>query len=96
MIYLKIISIIVIIMDKLNKKHIGNIYIVINKDINHILFLEYIGYTYSIQKLILQEFKLLNNYKNIYMCYDSKDYNNYILYKIDLPFDLVSYIKKFI
>lgn len=85
-------------MDKLNKKHIGNIYIVINKNINHILFLEYIGYTYSIavKNLILQEFKLLNNYKNIYMYYDSNDYNNYILYKIDLPYDLVSYIKKFI
>jgi hypothetical protein len=83
-------------MDKLNKKHIGNIYIVINKNINHILFLEYIGYTYSIQKRILQEFKLLNNYKSIYMYYESKDFNNYILCKIDLPFDVLSYIKKFI
>jgi hypothetical protein len=85
-------------MNKLDKNDIGKIYIVMQKDSNYKLFLEFSGNDYGVDNLLLKKFRLLNNYKELYMFYSIKSINDneYFIQNINLPFDILSYIKKFI
>ena len=85
-----------ILMKYLNQNDVGNIYLIIHKDLKKKIFVEYQGFESNI--FISHRFRYKLNFKDIYQFYQIYTFfdEKYFVQKINLPFDIVCYINIFL